>query len=119
MNVTMNTSELIDIVTKNMSSHITEFNTAFKAYSIKLLVVVENLRRSIIEGKTDFMFDDIFNLPRPTSHEEEYRNTLHLLKNHKGTTIELNTVDYKQYVLDEWNWTRNFKGVSATYSNRL
>lgn len=53
--------------------------------------------------------------PLPRSHDDEYQRALSMLELDQRAQIELTQDEFRNLVLDEWNWSTSFKAVSTRY----
>jgi len=74
--------------------------------------------QEILNGSTFSVDDKVsnFNLTAPENHIEDYIRVLRMLNMSVEDKITLSEVQFNQYVMDNWHWTRSFKTMSATYS---
>ncbi len=49
----------------------------------------------------------------------DYDRVISMLKMDLTDTVELSESDYSQYVLDDWQWKRQFLGSNRAYSANL
>lgn len=122
--ITVSKEQLTKIIKSNLDEHIKEFNEAMSGYKaayelyLKKLIVhvqkeVDRVRKSNYTTTTDldFHFDD----PEPVSHEDDYNSILSMLSLHCDDKIELSMSDHQKFVMDNWNWKRDFVRTSSYY----
>lgn len=107
-------SKLLNILKGNRAKHIEKYKIAkrkFRAAVIKQMK--ENLEKAEAGGDLELRI----NLSKPTLHVEEYDNVIGLLELAKDEDIDVSTQDYKQFCLDQWNWSQQWEMSTACYLN--
>lgn len=117
-------SELIDRVTENLAKHIIEYRNACEGYKADAIAeintVTERLRRqvdSLQMGEVIRLAHVTFSLPSPESHEKDYLRAIEMLRMSVDEEIEVESDDFRRYVMDEWDWKERFDTIRASYSN--
>ena len=52
----------------------------------------------------------------PENHEKDYEAVISMLENSLDTEIVFNDIQYRCYMLDEWDWQRKFLASNSKYS---
>lgn len=107
-------SELISKLTENRERHLQIITEAKKNYLVALKKELEGKIQSLDEGK---QINPNSRLPVPGDNLDEYDTAISMLKMTADETVELEQSQYHCYVLDKWEWQRNFLEVAATYSS--
>lgn len=130
--------KLIQIVTENRSKHDAAFEEAWAGYLIEIRERVEKLAANTRDFAnyvdTELLKEETFDIPEllkklyackvepvvaPINQKKSYDMILRKLELDTRETIELDDEEFKQYVLDEWDWTNQFVAASMMYSNKL
>lgn len=111
--VRMNKGALIGYVSANRERHFTEHAAAraewVKAQIAKLHETIDRLSNDNTAPNYSVV------LSEPPSHVEEYDKALRMLHDSVDDVIELESEQYSQLVLDDWQWSKQFKAVTSTY----
>lgn len=111
--VTVNKAELIGILQKNMETHVTEYNELMRLFQIKAVEKVEALLEKVKAGAKGV--DLSVNLREPTSNEGDYLTALEMLGMEVHDSVTISEQEFKNYVKDEWNWSRSFAMSKTAY----
>ena len=115
--VEVSVSEVLERVQSNLEAHVKAYKEALEGY-------VENCRielRDALRKFNKYTVKDVqtlyVTLPLPTSHENDYKQVIEMLKFEKRPTIKLTSDEFACYIMDKWNWKGSFEAVSTRYSN--
>lgn len=113
-NITVNKTELLEILNKNRADHRKIFEEALagwlKETQAELAQWTERLKKG--ERKSVTIIKGV-----PTDHTKDYDRAIGMVKMAIGDTIVLSEQDYAQYVDDEWGWQKTF--LSNSYGSDL
>lgn len=112
-NMRFKVSELNDKIKANRDQHRAIFLEALEGYKKKVLEELEKHITAIREGKVQAVY---VNLPQPEDHTKDYDRVLTMLSMCTENAVELNEVEFGQYVMDDWNWKRKFLASNSVYS---
>lgn len=113
--ICMNKSELIKIVTANRNKHEENYKKAVKVYTDEAIEMFEKKIENFKSGKID---DPYITISVPESYLEDYDLCLKMLNSEIDDRVVLDTEGYKNYVLDEWRWSRSFASNTISYSSK-
>lgn len=108
--------ELITILENNLNKHIDEYNEAVDGYHDEVTKALTEALSKAIDGEAYITRID---LNKPVSNTESYETIIGMLKLDTTDIIELSEYEYKQYVQDNWDWSRHTKAINATYLNKM
>ena len=112
--VRINKDKLLGTVKENREVHIADYNEAMEGYreelEERLVDKLESLRAGELPSQN---FRD---LPIPQVHTDEYDQAISMLEFSVDDTIELEHREFRQYVLDQWDWKAIFAASTANYS---
>lgn len=107
-----------DVVTKalqeNRAKHAERFKQDCVDYQQVVQTALNVAKKSIDAGDFKDWNNELTTLAykKPRNYLREYDAALQLIDFSQQPTVELDSTDYKQFVLDEWSWSEDF------YSNR-
>lgn len=123
--VTVNNSGLMKRLNFNMKEHIEQYQEACRDYKTDALKAIDDA-----VAKLKRQFDDLedgeiiqlasvsFKLPFPESHEEDYLQAIEMLNMSVDSTTILSHEEFRNYVLDQWDWKDRFNATRMSYSNK-
>lgn len=110
--LTFNKSQILAALRGNLERHqqiVAEARAGYVAESKRLL----QERIETIEQVMNLQFP----LQPPADHSNEYKAAITLLEMSVEHIVKLSYGDFRQYILNEWSWQRNFLSVNARYSS--
>jgi hypothetical protein len=112
MRIKVNKAEILVTIRANREAHKKIFAEAVEGYKKKAMEVLEQHIAEVKAGK----FFTYIQLTLPSDHSRDYDRVIKMLEQHQGTEIELIEADYAMYVLDDWQWKRQFLVSNSQYS---
>lgn len=113
-NVTMNKEVLLAKISENYEIFKEQYKETVEDYEKLVKQFSDNLTLAILSG--NFNSKDVyFKVEPPKNYSEKYEIVIEMLSYSVSTEIELDSVLFKAYVKNQWDWTDNFN----TYSNSL
>lgn len=107
--------EVLKVLRENKTKHIKEYKTALKGYRIKC---VENLAEQLAKAEDGEDFKMSFNIQSPISHEKSYNTAIGMLELDVSEFVELDTVEYQNYVMDDWSWKEHVRMSNSGYGGQ-
>ena len=107
--------ELIKKLKANREKHSENFEAALVVYHKKVIEVLDEALEAARTGKE---YKTYFNLVKPENMLDEYDEVIGMLEMSLGTTsstIELTQDQYRNYVLDNWSWSKLFAVNTLSY----
>lgn len=112
--VTIKKDELVEILRLNRETHRAVFDEAVQRYHEQALVQLnEHIQRITKARKGPIVVRVV--LPIPEDHTTDYDRVIGMLDKHTGETVTLTESKYRNFVEDEWDWTRAWAGSTASY----
>ncbi|MHB8098029.1 MAG: hypothetical protein ACYDD5_00380 [Sulfuricurvum sp.] len=111
--VKVNKNDLISKLEENREIHITEFNELKVDYMEAFTKQLKEMTKSVKNGNFNTTTD--FTMVKPTSYLKTYDEVIGMLKMSIEDTFEITQDEYRQYVLNDWNWSRSFAITKASY----
>ena len=114
MHVTIEKSKLLAKLKENREEHKRIYEQALvnweKAVKQNILAVIYEFN-----AKKHLNLSKITQLSKPVSYVTEYDDAIQLVEWTESDTITLEQREFNQYVLDKWQWMRNFAANSTAY----
>ena len=115
--VRINKGELVNKLTENRKNHKSEFDKASEGYRAAMITGLTSAIERLKAGENvEFRFD---NDKPPRDHTEDYDAALKMMEMSVDSTIELYESDFRQIVLDDWEWQRSWKFANSKYITTL
>ena len=111
--ITVNKDELLTKLTENRDNHRAVFEAAIEGYRAQALSQLESLIDELKAGRSPKIK---IVLPLPADHTKDYDRVIQMVKMHTGSSFRLSEYDFSSYVMDEWDWKRQFIDTSNTYA---
>ena len=112
-NVKVDKTQLLNVLTDNLSKHESELVTLFAQYKAE---TISQLQQTIESFKNDVLNIPSF-LPKPKSHTNDYNRAIKMVMMSVDTTIELDEKTFSELVMDEWGWKHEFEMTKSLYGN--
>lgn len=113
MKIEVNKQQLLDVLKKNRAIHEQEYNELQEDY---LDAVTKELGKIFSESKKRLPNPDTCVSPnKPKCYLEDYDLVIGMLLMSIDETFTLDEEQYRNYVLNEWSWTRHFNISKAAY----
>lgn len=111
--VTVLKQELLDALRKNRSGHRAEFLKAQEGYRAAVIQELDNMLSDARNGK---VIRRVIALEEPQDHTTDYDRVIRMLEMSTAESITVSETQFSQYVMDEWNWMRQFKTTNSRYT---
>jgi len=106
--------KLQEVLRENLIKHLAGFNEAMSGWidevEVALTTILDDLKH-----KGDADMSKLFALEKPVSHAGEYETLLGMLELTTMPVIQMNQLQYQQYVQDEWAWSATWKRSNTRY----
>jgi hypothetical protein len=113
--VTVKKDELMDALRTNMSEHRDMFEKAQKGFREQVIELLDRRLKDARDGKKVELF---IGLTEPQDHTSDYERAIRMLEMSVDDEITMSARDFEQFVMDNWEWKRNFVETSAMYVGR-
>lgn len=111
--VKVNKNMLILTLKKNKEEHEENFLRAEQGYRKK---VIEKLEELLLEAKAGGKICTKIDLAAPFNHIADYERVLRMLEMSVDDDIEITSMDFEQYIMDNWQWKAPFMNLLNTYT---
>lgn len=113
--VTINTLKLLDIINENRAKHIKDYDEAIIGYRAEAEKQLKDMIKKVRGGEP---ISHILTLMQPVNNVADYDRNIRMLELSDTTTVEISEQEFKQYVMDDWQWTASFKQYVDTYNGK-
>lgn len=112
MKVTVKKDTLINVLKANKEEHLHKYKEAYEEYKQQMILLLEE---QIEKTKNDILPQRYIGLPHPENHKQDYDRILSMLDMDINDTFDLNEDQYSKYVLDNWDWKRDWMDTVTSY----
>ena len=113
LQVEINVKEALETLRKNREQHGAMVAEARKGY-------VEQARTALAERLDQLESGKLcalrFDLRPPEDYTGSYNVAIRMLELHTGETVEMDGAQVRTFIMDEWDWTKNFFFANSGYS---
>ena len=106
-------NDLVLTVQKNRDAHRAIFLEALDGYKKK---AIDQLEAHIERVKRGDVYQLYVSLAEPMDHTRDYNRLLKMLDMTVDEDIEITEAQFAQYILDDWEWKRQFISTNSAYS---
>jgi hypothetical protein len=106
---------LVEELTSNRDKHLKDFEELEAEYLTAVGRALAEASEAFAADNTVPESDMISRLPVPRSHESDYDSALKMMEMSQDTELELSQQEFETFVMDNWDWKRDFAGASAFY----
>lgn len=115
--MTFKVEDLRAIVQKNRDEHCKIFEEALDGYRKTAISELETMLERAKKGKR--VVEVRVHLPMPCDHTREYDAVIKMLELTADATVLLDQQEFTQYVMEDWDWMRDFLGASRVYGSEM
>lgn len=113
--VKVNKTDLLAKLREQRTAHKAEYDEAMVNYRVK---AVEELRARLAKIEAGEKVDLAFTLLKPLEYLDSFDEAIAMLEWEQDDTIELDQQDFKRFVLNKWEWQRQFMAATSAYNVR-
>ncbi len=114
--ITVNKTQLLETIKKNREAHRGAFLDALEGYRKQ---AIQALEESLTEARSGRKIGRKFTvLAEPADMTRHYDTTIRMLQDDINDEVEITRQDYRNYVLDDWEWTKNWIASNSSYGER-
>ena len=108
--------QLVEVITKNRNAHIDEYVKASIGYRDYMIVELNLAINRLKTGENiELRFD--YDKP-PQDHTADYDAALKMMEMSVDEVIEVAEHEFRQLVLDDWEWQKTWKIMNLKYTSR-
>ncbi len=112
-NVKDKKAEVLEILRNNREHHRKIFLEALEGYKNQAVELLEKHIKAIKAGRVARVRVQI---PEPEDYTREYDRAIKMLEMSVDDIVELDEDTFAQFVMDDWDWKRQFLKSNAPYS---
>ena len=112
--VKIDVKQLLSHLIENRAKHVIDFDEAMVGYR---KAMIDSLTVKLKAAKKEEDVEHTIRVTRPTSYLDSYDEAIAMLEWTTQSEVELDRLEFKQYVLDEWAWKQAFTATSAMYKS--
>lgn len=105
--------KLLEVLRKNREGHRKIFEEALDGYRKE---VVKRLDEQLARAKAGKRVYLAFQIVEPQNQTKDYDRAIGMLEMSIDDEISLSESDFRNYVMDDWNWKHQFLSSNAMYS---
>jgi soluble cytochrome b562 len=113
--INVSKADLLAKLKDNLESHRKIFLEAQKGYRKQ---VIEELDKMISDAKDGKPIKRSIVLPEPSDHTEDYKVVIEMLEMSIDKTFEISQHEFRNYVLDKWDWSQMAFMANSKYLNK-
>ena len=114
--VRISKDHFIATVTKNRDAHRALFEAALEGYR---KLVERELEHRLAELRAGRKINLYIELEEPQDHTRAYERVIEMAHASLDTELTISSVEFGQYMMDEWGWKENFIGTANFYTNNV
>lgn len=118
MDLAYTRDDLLVIIRENRQEHRAIFEEALKGYKEELLQLAENRVEELRRGKRA-NFTKLVQMPEPKDHTKDYDAAIKMLELTTEEKIVLTEYQFRQLVMDEWDWKEAFVNTTSMYNKKF
>lgn len=112
--VIISKEKLLQKIKENKNNHRAIFEDALAGWKER---VTEELNQALNDAMAGKKFRTYFDLPQPIDHTPEYVTIIEQIEWTEEKQIELDFIQFNQFVLDDWGWKEDFLMNASTYTS--
>lgn len=101
-NIQVSKTELINKLSANLKNHYDFFVQAQEGYRKMVIAELDSMLKDARENKK---IRTVIKFDAPKNHSEDYGRVIGMLRMSIDETVELSEEEFKNYVLDKWDWS--------------
>ena len=112
--VKVDKAKLLEIVRENRNKHRKIFEEALEGYRKQAIAELDSM---LADAKAGRRIRRSVSLIEPTDQTSDYDRVIRMLEMSVDEFVVLQEHEFAQYVLDRWNWRKQFLMSSSNYSH--
>ena len=111
--IKVRTRDIKETIFQNRRKHKDAYRAALSEFKCQMAKAYDKAKQALLDsGEAKQSFHEI---REPRSWEAEYTDALSMAEAHCCDTMDLSEQDFKQFMLDEWDWTDDFNHLTQAY----
>lgn len=109
-------SEVLEKVRENREQHRGIFEEAIVGYRKRMQAELDARIEDLHAGRA---IDHYIRLEAPQDHTADYDRVIAMLEMEVDQVVELGETDFACYVMDDWQWRRDFLSNAVSYGSAM
>lgn len=114
METTVKREDLLIVVRSNREKHQKTFEEAWEGYK---KAIIKELETALEDAKKGVRIYRQTTLVQPISQLQEYDRAIKMLEMNTQAEITLEEHEFNQFVMDKWNWSKQFAMSNKSYTS--
>lgn len=116
LSLKVKTEKLLKTLKHNRENHDTDYKEAVAQFLTQSVSMLEDRANAVKSRKIRNLHEVFqFNLPVPVSYIEAYDEVIKMLEYSEQEEIEISGDQYRAWVEDKWDWSRQFEAATLSY----
>lgn len=121
--ITVPKAQLLEKLHANRHRHAQEYEETLNGWREQMIMGFELLMSEArieidrLKETREYKGIRVPNLSRPKSHEGAYTRVIAMLEMSLAESVTITETQFRQYVMDEWDWQSEFTSSKMSYSN--
>jgi len=115
-NLSFDKAQLLEIIKKNREQHRAIFEEAYDGFYKALVAQLDKMKEAALAKKKVSLY---VGLTEPVDMTSEYDEVIQMLELTTDNEVVLDQRQFKNYILDEWNWKGQFITSNSLYANNI
>lgn len=111
--INMKRADLLEALRKNLAVFTAEYAEALADYKVLLVNRLHDALAKAQEATPEEAANVTVKFTAPVDYRSDYTDAIEMLECSADDLIQIDQRSFKAYVKNEWDWTRNFREVSA------
>jgi hypothetical protein len=111
--IKVKTADLLGKLKSNLELHKKEYTEASSGFKNHMIKELEKYLKKAMSG--DFSTTSI-HFEEPKSHIKDYEMMIEMLEMSVDEEVKVTVEQFRRYVKDEWDWTKQFKSLHTSYT---
>jgi hypothetical protein len=114
--VKVQVAKLLEKVKANREAHRDLF---LKAQEVYRQDIIEELDRMLTDARAGKPIRRAITMPEPQDHTKDYDRVITMLEMSVDEQVELDSVSFDQYVMDNWSWKAGALATNSMYAAKM
>lgn len=114
--IVISKQKLLDKLRENRNNHRKIFEEALEGWRKRVII---ELQCALRDARKGLKYRTYFNLPQPTDHTNEYDRIIDQIEWCETELIQLDQIQFNQFVRDDWGWKNDFLTNATIYNAKI
>ena len=118
--VKVSKEKVLEKLKLNKVKHQQDYDVALLGWKTEIRENLERELQKVQDGNYDKLdFGFTFSCKKPENHIKEYEVIIGMLEMDENLSTILTDIDYRQYILNEWDWMQNWQLSNMKYISKM